>query len=90
MPINTTDFTVGTASATKIVTNANMSQDVLVHNNTADTIIYLGADDQVNSSTGAVVLGEERISLEIRPGDEIYAIGDTTGIDVRVLTVTKR
>lgn len=90
MPINTADFTVGTASALQIVTNANMAQDVLIHNNTTDTTIYLGGDDQVGTATGVVLFGEERIAMEIRPGDEIYAIGDADNIDVRVLTITKR
>jgi len=89
MPIDIQNYTVGT-SATKVVNSDVMEQNVLIHNNsTGDAIVYIGGDDSVTSTNGTVLVAEERISIDLGPGDEIFAIGSTAGIDVRVMKVTQ-
>lgn len=90
MPVITSNFTVGT-TAVRVTDGDNMPQDVLIHNNgEGEDIIYLGEDDQVTSSTGTVLVASERITMELMPGDELYAIGAGPGtIDVRVLKIQK-
>jgi len=89
MPVQTETFTVGT-TAVRVVESDNMPQDVLIHNNgTGEAIIYLGEDDQITASTGTVLVAEERITMELMPGDSLFAIGSEAGIDVRVLTIQK-
>lgn len=89
MPIDIQNYTVGT-SATKVVNSDVMEQNVLIHNNsTGDAIVYIGGDNTVTSTNGTVLVAEERISIDLGPGDEIFAIGSTAGIDVRVMKVTQ-
>jgi len=89
MPIDIQNYTVGT-SATKVVASDVMEQNVLIHNNsTGDAIVYIGGDNTVTSTNGTVLVAEERISIDLGPGDEIFAIGSTAGIDVRVMKVTQ-
>lgn len=89
MPVITKNFTVGT-TAVKVIESDNMPQDVLIHNNgTGEAIIYLGEDDQITASTGVILVAEERITMELLPGDDLFAIGSEAGIDVRVLKIQK-
>jgi len=89
MPIDNDSYTVGTASAISIVPASNMEQNVLIHNNSSDSAnIYIGGTDQIGTATGTLLTPEERISIDLGPGDEIFAISDTDGINVRVLRVT--
>jgi len=89
MPIDIQNYTVGT-SATKVVNSDVMEQNVLIHNNsTGDATVYIGGDNTVTSTNGTVLVAEERISIDLGPGDEIFAIGSTAGIDVRVMKVTQ-
>lgn len=90
MPISTDNYTVGTASAIKIVPFDSMEQNVLIHNNnTSEASIYIGGASDVSSTDGTILVAEERISIDLGPGDEIFAIGSTDGIDVRVMRVTQ-
>ncbi len=90
MPVLTNVIALGT-TATKIVDSDNMPQDVLIHNNsTGDAVIYIGEDDTVSSSTGTVLVAEERIAMELMPGDALFAIGSTADIDLRILQIQKR
>lgn len=89
MPIDTDAYTVGT-TAVQITDTDNLRQDVLIHNNgTGENIIYIGGSDEVTSTTGTILVAEERISLEIQPGDKVFAIGSEAGINVRVLRVVR-
>lgn len=89
MPIDTDSYTVGTASAVLVVPANNMEQNALIHNNSTNSAnIYIGGTDQVGTATGTLLTPEERISIDLGPGDEVYAISDTDGINVRVLRVT--
>lgn len=90
MPIKNENYTIGTATATKIVPFDSMEQNVLIHNNnTGEAILYIGGASDVSSTDGTVLIAEERISIDLGPGDEIFAIGSTDGIDVRVMRVTQ-
>ena len=89
MPVLTNVVALGT-TATEIIGSDNMPQDVLIHNNsTGDAIVYLGEDDTVTSSTGTVLVAEERIAMELMPGDALFAIGSTADIDLRILQIQK-
>jgi len=90
MPIDNQAYTVGTATATKLVAFDSMEQNVLIHNNaTGEAIVYIGGADDVSSTNGTILVAEERISIDVGPGDEIFGIGSTDGINVRVMKVTQ-
>ena len=90
MPIETDSYTVGTATAVKVVAADAMEQNALIHNNsTGDAVIYIGGNDQVTTNTGTLIEAEERISIDLGGGDELWAISDTDGINVRVFRVTQ-
>ncbi len=90
MPITTNNYTIGTASATKVVAFDSMEQNVLIHNNaTGEAIVYIGGAADVSSTDGTILVAKERISIDLGPGDEIFAIGSTDGIDLRVMRVTQ-
>ena len=90
MPIETDSYTVGTASAVKVVAADNMEQNALIHNNsTGDAVIYIGGSDEVTTNDGTLITAEERISVDLGAGDEVWAISDTAGINVRVFRVTQ-
>lgn len=90
MPIKTDSYTVGTATAVKVVAADSMEQNALIHNNsTGEAVIYIGGTDEVTTSTGTLIEAEERISIDLGSGDELWAISDTDGINVRVFRVTQ-
>ena len=90
MPIDTNSFTVGTATAVKVVPADWMEQNALIHNNsTGEAVVYIGGDDSVSTSDGTLVEPEERISVDLGAGDEVWAIADADGINVRVFRVTQ-
>jgi len=90
MPIDTSTFTVGTATAVKVVPADGMEQNALIHNNsTGDAVIYIGGSDSVTTNDGTLITAEERISVDLGAGDEVWAISDTAGINVRVFRVTQ-
>lgn len=88
MPIDIDSYTVGTATAVKVVPADPMEQNALIHNNsTGEAVIYIGGSDAVTTNTGTLITAEERISVDLGAGDELWAISDTDGINVRVFRV---
>lgn len=90
MPIKTAQFTLGSAVRTLIVPNDSMSQDVCVHNHehSANSTIYVGGAD-VTIANGLHTRAGETGSLTVQPGDELYAISDTGGVEIHVLRITQ-
>jgi len=90
MPIDIQSYTVGTATAVQVVPADTMEQNALIHNNsTGDAVVYIGGADTVSSSDGTLITAEERISIDLGAGDELFAIASEAGINVRVFRVTK-
>ena len=89
MPIETNRITLGTA-ATLIVENDNMPQEVHLHNMTksSNEYIYVG-NSNVGTANAIHIDPGEDLSLTLRPGDQLYAISDPSGLDVGVLVVKK-
>ncbi len=90
MPIDNQAYSIGTASATKIVAFDSMEQNVLIHNNgTGEETVYIGGASDVDSTNGTILVAEERISIDLGAGDEVFAIGSVDNINVRVMRVTQ-
>lgn len=89
MPIETNRITLGTAP-TLIVENDNMPQEVHLHNMTksSNEYIYVGNSNVGTANSIHIDPGED-LSLTLRPGDQLYAVSDPSGLDVGVLVVKK-
>lgn len=89
MPIEHNRITLGTAP-TLIVQNDNMPQEVHLHNMTksSNEYIYIGGANVGTANSIHLDPGESK-SMTIRPGDQIYAISDPSGLDVGVFVIRK-
>lgn len=57
-----------------------------IHNNDDTTPIFIGTDDDVSASNGFPVPAGESLSLKLEPGQEVYAIAESS-CDVRIIEV---
>lgn len=89
MPIHTDLITLGTA-ATLVVPNDNMTQEVHLHNMTksSNEYIYIG-NESVGTANSLHIDPGESISMNIRPGDKLYALSDPSGLDLGILRIVK-
>lgn len=90
MPIFTDQITLGTA-AELIVPNANMAQQVTLHNMSKAALhyVYVG-NSNVSASNSIHIDPGQNLALTLQPGDELYGLSDPGGVDVGVITITKR
>jgi len=91
MPISSSQFTLSETEATQIVVPDNMIQKVTLHNMTksSNEYIYIGPSSVTTSNAIHIDPGET-LQLQIRPGDDLWAVSDPDGLVVGVLVVTKR
>jgi len=86
MTIKTDVFTLS-STATQIATGlrakVNDAASVLVHDPTAD--VYLGGSD-VTTADGVLVPAGESLSIDLGPGDMLYAIVASGTPTVKVMT----
>ena len=90
MSIITDRITLGTA-ATLVVPNDNMTQEVHLHNMTksSNEYIYLGNSSLAGTASSIHIDPGESITINIRPGDELYALSDPAGLDLGILRILK-
>lgn len=90
MPIFTDRITLGTA-AQLIVPNANMAQQVHLHNMTKSSNQYVYVGDSSVGTVNAIHIDPGKdLALTLQPGDELYAVSDPAGLDIGILRVVKR
>ena len=88
MPLQTQQFTLGTATASKICVAEAQSQTVWVHNeeHSQSDAIYIG-NASVSTATGFHLDSEFTIKIELDPGSDLWAISDTDSSIVHVLAI---
>jgi hypothetical protein len=88
MPIFTNNVTLGTA-AVEVVSPEVLSQEVHLHNMTksSNEYIYLGGDSAITTSNTLHIDPGESITINLGPGDPLYAFSDPDGLDLGILVV---
>ncbi len=76
MTLSSAQYTLGTATATKIVAPSATIQEIIVHCETkqGNPLIYVGGPT-VTSTTGLHVDAADTITLRLPAGEDLYAIG---------------
>jgi hypothetical protein len=89
MPIEHNLYTLGTAPSL-VVPNDNMPQEVHLHNMTksSNEYIYIGGAN-VGTGNSLHLDPGESITMTLRPGDQLYALSDPSGLELGVLAIKK-
>jgi hypothetical protein len=89
MPIEHNLYTLGTAPSL-VVPNDNMPQEVHLHNMTksSNEYIYIGGAS-VGTGNSLHLDPGESITMTLRPGDQLYALSDPSGLELGVLAIKK-
>jgi len=91
MPISSSQFTLSATEATQIVAPDNMIQRVHLHNMTKSSNEYIFVGPSTVTTTNAIHIDPGKdLEIELRPGDDLWAVSDADGLVVGVLVVTKR
>lgn len=87
MPLYTDKVTLGTA-AQMVVPPRTQGQKVYLHNMTksSNSYIHLGPSN-INLNNSIHIDTAESISIELGPGDDLYAFSDPTGVALGLLAV---
>lgn len=77
--------TVGTTQvlAAVGVSNLDSRQEVNIHNETGNSIVYFGPSG-VTTSTGLPIGPDETVTLQYGPNIDVYLISSTAGNTVRI------
>lgn len=88
MPITQAHYTLGTATATKIVAAQSIPQKVLVHNaeHAQSDEVFIG-NAAVSASNGLHIHSDETLEIELDPGSDLWAISDTVGSIIHTLVL---
>jgi len=75
MPLQTAQYTVGTA-AIKVLSSQSNPTQVLLHNaeKTINHYIYLGGSSSVTTETGIHMDGSDNYQMVLQPGNSLWAI----------------
>lgn len=87
MPISTAHYSIGTTRV-QIAGPDRMSQHVCIHNHehSSNSTIYIGGPD-VAVGNGIHAQATLTSQVTIGPGDSLWAVADTEGCELHVLTV---
>ena len=91
MPVKSSQFTLSNVTPVQIVEPDNMGQEVHLHNMTksSNEYVFVGTSDVTTTNAIHIDPGED-LHLELRPGDDLWAVSNPDGLIVGVLTITKR
>lgn len=89
MPITSQQITLGTAGVL-IVPSYHNAQTIQLHNHTksSNEYIFVGGSG-VTSATGIHIDPGEDRTIEVPPGDELWAASDPDGLVVGILVVKR-
>jgi len=91
MPVNSEVFTLSDTTATQIVAPDNMPQEVRLHNMTKSSNEYVHVGPSTVTTTNSIHIDSgDTLSIELRPNDDLWAVSDPDGLEIGVLTITKR
>ena len=90
MPIASALITLSSGTAVRIVENHHMPHDVILHNHTksSNEYIYVGGPSVTTTNAMHIDPGQT-IYLTMRPGDELWAVSDPSGLKVGVTDIRK-
>ena len=91
MPVRSEVFTLSDTTATQIAGPHTMGQEVHLHNmsKSSNNYVHVGASDVTIANSIHIDPGQN-LHLELRPGDDLWAVSDPDGLEVGVLTIVKR
>jgi hypothetical protein len=78
MPLQTAQYTVGTA-AIKVLSSQSNPTQVILHNanKSSNNYIWFGGSSAVTTSTGIHLDNGEDYQFVLQPGNELWAISDS-------------
>ena len=87
MPLNTQQYSIGTATVLVVAPNSNPTH-VILHNanKSSNTFIWFGGSAEVTTSTGAHIDNADTYQLVLQPGNSLYAISDGSDRALHVIT----
>ena len=88
MPITTQQFTLAENVRQRIVAPDVMNQQVIVHNHehAQNKEIFIG-NSGVTTTNGLHARSTETLSVNIGPGDDLWAVSDDNNVVIHVLVV---
>jgi hypothetical protein len=91
MPVKSEVFTLSDTTATQIVEPDNMGQEVHLHNMTKSSNEYVHIGPSTVTTANSIHIDPgQNLHLELRPGDDLWAVSDPDGLEIGVMTITKR
>jgi hypothetical protein len=88
MPISTAQFTLTANTPRQIVPPDRMNQHVCIHNHehNQNKEIFIG-NSGVTTTNGLHARSTETLSVNIGPGDDLWAVSDDNNVVIHVLVV---
>lgn len=88
MPITTAQYTLTANTPRQIVAPDRMNQHVCIHNHehAQNSEIYIG-NSTVTTSTGIHAVATQTSMIDIGPGDDLWAVSDTSDVEIQVLVI---
>ena len=85
MAVTSKQFTLSDVTPTKIVDAHNMDQQVVLHNMTKSSNQYVHFGPSTVTTTNSIHIDPgETVNLVIKPGDDLWAVSDPSGLVVGV------
>ena len=90
MPIDSSTYTLSNTTPTLVVPNDNQAQEVHLHNMTKSSNEYIHIGGSSVGTAGSIHIDPgQNLVLNLRPGDELYAVSDPNGLELGVFRITK-
>ena len=91
MPVYTATYTLSDTTPTQVVEPDNMPQEVHLHNMTksSNEYIHIGPSSVGTANSIHIDPGESKV-LNLRPGDDLWAVSNPSGLEIGVMTIVKR
>ena len=91
MPVTSAVFTLSNVTATQIVEPDNMIQEVHLHNMTKSSNEYVHVGPSTVTTLNSIHIDPGKdMTIDLRPGDDLWAVSNPNGLDIGVLVVKKR
>jgi hypothetical protein len=87
MPLQTAQYSVGTA-AVEIMSPKTNPVQIILHNanKSSNTFIWFGGSADVTTSTGSHLVNSDTYQLVLQPGNSLWAISDGSNRALHVIT----
>lgn len=90
MPIESATYILTDTTPTLVVPNDNQTQEVHLHNMTKSSNQYIYIGNSSVGTAGSIYIDPgESLTMNLRDGDELYAVSDPDGLELGVFRITK-